>query len=72
MSRAADRAVIEAYIPASAWFEAHEMEPCVGEAVVPECALLLASPGDSIWLGGHAGIALPFSSALAATTRSTG
>ncbi len=49
ISQGAVRAVIVAYILASVWFEAHEMEPRADEAGVPECALLLASPGDSIW-----------------------
>ena len=49
MSPAAARAIIGAYILASGWFEAHELEPRVNEVGVPECALLLASPGDSIW-----------------------
>ena len=49
MSQASARVVIKAYILDSAWFKTHEMEPRVGEAGVPECALLLASLGDSIW-----------------------
>ena len=49
MSQASSRAVIKDYILASAWFKAHAMEPCVDDAGVPECALLLAGPGDSIW-----------------------
>ena len=49
MSQDTARAVIGAYILASAWFKAHEMEPCADETGVPECALLLANPGESIW-----------------------
>ena len=49
MSHAAARAVIDAYVRDSAWLARHEMEPRVCDAGVPECALQLARPGDSIW-----------------------
>jgi hypothetical protein len=49
VSQRAARVLIEAYILASAWFESHAMEPCVDAAGVPDCALQLAKPGDSIW-----------------------
>ena len=49
ISQDAARAIIVAYILASAWFEADEMEPRADQEGVPECALLLANPGDSIW-----------------------
>ena len=49
MSQGTARAVIGAYILASAWFKAHKMEPHADEMGVPECALLFANPGESIW-----------------------
>jgi len=45
----AARTVIEAYVLASAWFEADETEPRADGEGVPECALLLAGPWDSVW-----------------------
>jgi hypothetical protein len=49
MSQSEARALIVAYILASAWFTSHAMEPCVGELGVPDSAILLAEPGHSIW-----------------------
>ena len=49
ISQESAREVIKNYISTSAWFTANEMEPRVGDVGVPECARLLARPGDSIW-----------------------
>ena len=72
MSQAATRAVIKAYILASAWFAAYEMEPRVGEAGVAECAPLLARPGTQYgrdFVAGYAGMVLLISSAQSIPTR---
>ena len=49
LSDTAARAHIMAYILASVWFRSHEMEPCVSQPGVPDCALQLAKPEWSIW-----------------------
>ena len=49
LSDRAARAHIAAYIRGVEWYQAHAVEPCVGEAGVPACALQLAQEGESIW-----------------------
>ena len=44
------RQLIEDYIKCSTWYQTGMMEPCVGDAGVPACALLLARSGESVYL----------------------
>jgi hypothetical protein len=50
LSDNAARAQIDAYIRISLWFQAHALEPRVGERGVPVSALQLAKRGQSIWV----------------------